>query len=221
MVVPDFTAKSAELRGDLYRACLAHADPGKAVCSIITVTVFMTFPSHHCTHWTTPLDHDLTFTLIPSVGKRYPPRQCLHSAHWTGKGNKAYKRQCLHRTQACLAAFSECKLRYALMPGRGDACASNIFLWYLHRSLCLSVSLSLSLSLCRTCNALLLRQNQAVSDLEFIVIWLIVFWFAFPDLSPSPTSSLPLPRVDYSWDDAFTGQNPVGRYGSNHYLISW
>ena len=28
MVVPDFTAKSAELRGDLYRACLAQADPG-------------------------------------------------------------------------------------------------------------------------------------------------------------------------------------------------
>ena len=29
VVVPDFTAKSAELRGDLYRACLAQADPGK------------------------------------------------------------------------------------------------------------------------------------------------------------------------------------------------
>ena len=28
VVVPDFTAKSAELRGDLYRACLAQADPG-------------------------------------------------------------------------------------------------------------------------------------------------------------------------------------------------
>ena len=27
--MPDFTAKSAELRGDLYRACLAQADPGK------------------------------------------------------------------------------------------------------------------------------------------------------------------------------------------------
>jgi len=35
---------------------------------------------------------------------------------------------------------------------------------------------------------------------------------ADPDLSPSPTSSPPLPRVDYSWDDAFTGQNPIGRY---------
>jgi len=35
---------------------------------------------------------------------------------------------------------------------------------------------------------------------------------ADPDLSPSPTASPPLPRIDYSWDDAFTGQNPVGRY---------
>ena len=31
VVVPDFTAKSAELRGDLYRACLAQADPGGVI----------------------------------------------------------------------------------------------------------------------------------------------------------------------------------------------
>ena len=47
----------------------------------------------------------------------------------------------------------------------------------------------------------------------FVFAFVFVFWVdCFPDLSPSPTSSPPLPRVDYSWDDAFTGQNPVGRW---------